>query len=179
MGKLMYPMMLSELDTPYMFRILCHSISTIQITLFTIYQEGVAVGRTFASLKDYQVDGNKEMMAIGLMNIVGSCTSCYVTTGTSLNQSLILVSSPFTRIERMISVQKKKDRKDDGLSYLISIRSILSFCCEPQCWLQDCHVKCDHGTDCHGHTVVPHATVCVHTECCSWSNHNCCCDWAH
>ncbi|KAM3371005.1 hypothetical protein ACQJBY_018389 [Aegilops geniculata] len=43
--------------------------------------EGVAVGRTFASLKDYQVDGNKEMMAIGLMNIVGSCTSCYVTTG--------------------------------------------------------------------------------------------------
>ncbi|KAJ3677220.1 hypothetical protein LUZ60_002944 [Juncus effusus] len=43
--------------------------------------EGIAVGRTFASLKDYKVDGNKEMMAIGLMNIVGSCTSCYVTTG--------------------------------------------------------------------------------------------------
>ncbi|KAJ0980815.1 hypothetical protein J5N97_009070 [Dioscorea zingiberensis] len=43
--------------------------------------EGVAVGRTFASLKDYKVDGNKEMMAIGLMNIVGSCSSCYVTTG--------------------------------------------------------------------------------------------------
>lgn len=45
------------------------------------FQEGVAVGRTFASLKDYKVDGNKEMMAIGLMNIVGCCTSCYVTTG--------------------------------------------------------------------------------------------------
>ncbi|CAL5025042.1 unnamed protein product [Urochloa decumbens] len=44
-------------------------------------REGIAVGRTFASLKDYQVDGNKEMMAIGLMNVVGSCTSCYVTTG--------------------------------------------------------------------------------------------------
>ncbi|KAK1288042.1 putative sulfate transporter 3.3 [Acorus calamus] len=43
--------------------------------------EGIAVGRTFASLKDYQVDGNKEMMAIGFMNIIGSCTSCYVTTG--------------------------------------------------------------------------------------------------
>lgn len=39
------------------------------------------MGRTFASLKNYQVDGNKEMMAIGLMNICGSCTSCYVTTG--------------------------------------------------------------------------------------------------
>ncbi|KAK8962525.1 putative sulfate transporter 3.4 [Platanthera guangdongensis] len=43
--------------------------------------EGIAVGRTFASLKNYQVDGNKEMMAIGLMNMAGSCTSCYVTTG--------------------------------------------------------------------------------------------------
>ncbi|CBI28093.3 unnamed protein product, partial [Vitis vinifera] len=43
--------------------------------------EGIAVGRTFASLQNYQVDGNKEMMAIGLMNMVGSCSSCYVTTG--------------------------------------------------------------------------------------------------
>ncbi|CAO2822824.1 unnamed protein product [Amaranthus hypochondriacus] len=43
--------------------------------------EGIAVGRTFASLENYQVDGNKEMMAIGIMNIVGSCSSCYVTTG--------------------------------------------------------------------------------------------------
>ncbi|KAI3410269.1 STAS domain-containing protein [Psidium guajava] len=43
--------------------------------------EGIAVGRTFAALKNYQVDGNKEMIAIGIMNIVGSSTSCYVTTG--------------------------------------------------------------------------------------------------
>ncbi|CAN1317415.1 Probable sulfate transporter 3.4 [Linum perenne] len=43
--------------------------------------EGIAVGTTFASLGNYQVDGNKEMMAIGAMNMVGSCTSCYVTTG--------------------------------------------------------------------------------------------------
>ncbi|KAL9242375.1 hypothetical protein vseg_016382 [Gypsophila vaccaria] len=43
--------------------------------------EGIAVGRTFASMENYQVDGNKEMMAIGMMNIVGSFTSCYVTTG--------------------------------------------------------------------------------------------------
>lgn len=48
---------------------------------FMMIQEGIAVGRTFANLKDYQVDGNKEMMAIGIMNIVGSCTSCYVTAG--------------------------------------------------------------------------------------------------
>ncbi|XP_031286101.1 probable sulfate transporter 3.3 [Pistacia vera] len=43
--------------------------------------EGIAVGRTFAALKDYKVDGNKEMIAIGLMNMVGSSTSCYITTG--------------------------------------------------------------------------------------------------
>ena len=38
------------------------------------------MGRTFASIKDYQVDGNKEMMAIGLMNMAGSCISSYVIT---------------------------------------------------------------------------------------------------
>ncbi|KAJ4961875.1 hypothetical protein NE237_021785 [Protea cynaroides] len=43
--------------------------------------EGIAVGRTFAALRNYQVDGNKEMIAMGLMNMVGSCTSCYITTG--------------------------------------------------------------------------------------------------
>jgi len=44
-------------------------------------QEGIAVGRTFATIRNYKVDGNKEMMAIGFMNVVGSTTSCYVTTG--------------------------------------------------------------------------------------------------
>jgi sulfate transporter 3 len=57
------------------------TVKTGLVTGIISLTEGVAVGRTFASLKDYQVDGNKEMMAIGLMNIVGSCTSCYVTTG--------------------------------------------------------------------------------------------------
>lgn len=28
-----------------------------------------------------QIDGNKEMIAFGLMNIIGSFTSCYLTTG--------------------------------------------------------------------------------------------------
>lgn len=43
--------------------------------------EAVAIGRTFAALKDYQLDGNKEMVAIGCMNMVGSTTSCYIATG--------------------------------------------------------------------------------------------------
>ena len=41
------------------------------------------MGRTFAALQNYQVDGNKEMIAIGLMNIAGSCSSCYVTSGSN------------------------------------------------------------------------------------------------
>lgn len=31
--------------------------------------------------KNYHIDGNKEMIAFGLMNIAGSCTSCYLTAG--------------------------------------------------------------------------------------------------
>ncbi|QHO38444.1 putative sulfate transporter 3 [Arachis hypogaea] len=43
--------------------------------------ESIAVGRTFAAIRKYKVDGNKEMIAIGLMNVIGSTTSCFVTTG--------------------------------------------------------------------------------------------------
>ncbi|OMO60291.1 sulfate anion transporter [Corchorus olitorius] len=43
--------------------------------------EAVSIGRTFASMKNYQLDGNKEMVALGTMNIVGSMTSCFLTTG--------------------------------------------------------------------------------------------------
>ncbi|CAA7403048.1 unnamed protein product [Spirodela intermedia] len=57
------------------------AVKTGLVTGFLSLTEGIAVGRTFASLKNYQIDGNKEMMAIGLMNMAGSCTSCYVTTG--------------------------------------------------------------------------------------------------
>ncbi|KAI3757398.1 hypothetical protein L6452_04935 [Arctium lappa] len=43
--------------------------------------EAVAVGRSFASIKGYNLDGNKEMLAMGFMNIAGSMSSCYVATG--------------------------------------------------------------------------------------------------
>ena len=51
-------------------------------------QEGVAVGRSFAMFKNYHIDGNKEMIAFGMMNIAGSCTSCYLTTGTNFMRVL-------------------------------------------------------------------------------------------
>ncbi|KAJ3695046.1 hypothetical protein LUZ60_000423 [Juncus effusus] len=48
---------------------------------FLALAEGIAVGRSLAMLKNEQTDGNKEMVAYGLMNIIGSFTSCYLTTG--------------------------------------------------------------------------------------------------
>lgn len=53
-------------------------------------QEAVAIGRTFAAMKDYHLDGNKEMVALGTMNIIGSMTSCYVATGRSKDLKLHL-----------------------------------------------------------------------------------------
>jgi low affinity sulfate transporter 2 len=41
----------------------------------------MAVGRSFASIKGYQLDGNREMFSMGIMNIAGSLSSCYVATG--------------------------------------------------------------------------------------------------
>ncbi|KAK3034371.1 hypothetical protein RJ639_032269 [Escallonia herrerae] len=51
------------------------------ITAMVALAEGIAIGRSFAIMKNEQIDGNKEMIAFGLMNIVGSFTSCYLTTG--------------------------------------------------------------------------------------------------
>lgn len=51
------------------------------ITALIALAEGIAIGRSFAIMKNEQVDGNKEMIAFGLMNIAGSFTSCYLTTG--------------------------------------------------------------------------------------------------
>ncbi|KAK3028316.1 hypothetical protein RJ639_037778 [Escallonia herrerae] len=57
------------------------AIKTGIVTGILSLTEGIAVGRTFAAMKNYQVDGNKDMMAIGLMNMAGSCSSCFVTSG--------------------------------------------------------------------------------------------------
>ncbi|XP_011078361.1 probable sulfate transporter 3.5 [Sesamum indicum] len=51
------------------------------ITGLIALAEGIAIGRSFAISTNEQIDGNKEMVAYGLMNIVGSMTSCYLTTG--------------------------------------------------------------------------------------------------
>ncbi|XP_062085502.1 sulfate transporter 3.1-like [Humulus lupulus] len=57
------------------------AIKTGIVTGVIALAEGIAVGRSFSMFKNYHIDGNKEMIAIGMMNVVGSCTSCYLTTG--------------------------------------------------------------------------------------------------
>ncbi|XP_021770306.1 sulfate transporter 3.1-like isoform X1 [Chenopodium quinoa] len=57
------------------------ALKTGIITGVIAMAEGIAVGRSFAMFKNYNIDGNKEMIAFGMMNIFGSCTSCYLTTG--------------------------------------------------------------------------------------------------
>ncbi|KAI3449675.1 hypothetical protein Pfo_006340 [Paulownia fortunei] len=62
-------------------RYLTTAIKTGIITGVIALAEGIAVGRSFAMFKNYHIDGNKEMIAFGMMNIAGSCTSCYLTAG--------------------------------------------------------------------------------------------------
>ena len=47
-------------------------------------------------MKNEQIDGNKEMIAFGFMNIVGSFTSCYLTTG--INHSIIFFVFKYVEI---------------------------------------------------------------------------------
>ncbi|KAK9947725.1 hypothetical protein M0R45_003337 [Rubus argutus] len=56
-------------------------LKTACITGLIALAEGIAIGRSFAITMNEQVDGNKEMIAYGIMNIIGSFTSCYLTTG--------------------------------------------------------------------------------------------------
>ncbi|CAN1814874.1 Low affinity sulfate transporter 3 [Linum perenne] len=64
----------------------------VYLTKADEHGEAVAVGRSFSTMKGYSINGNKEMVAIGFMNIVGSCTSCYVATG-SFSRSAVNFSA--------------------------------------------------------------------------------------
>ncbi|KAI4349476.1 hypothetical protein L6164_010060 [Bauhinia variegata] len=71
----------SVTDLVFVSPYLTTAIKAGAITGVIALAEGIAVGRSFAMFKNYHIDGNKEMIAIGSMNIVGSFTSCYLTTG--------------------------------------------------------------------------------------------------
>ncbi|GFP87077.1 high affinity sulfate transporter 1 [Phtheirospermum japonicum] len=64
--------------------------------------EAVAIGRTFATMKDYHLDGNKEMVALGTMNIVGSMTSCYVATGSFSRSAVNYMAGCNTAVSNIV-----------------------------------------------------------------------------
>ncbi|KAJ3700086.1 hypothetical protein LUZ61_003791 [Rhynchospora tenuis] len=64
--------------------------------------EAIAIGRTFAGMKDYQLDGNKEMVALGTMNIIGSMTSCYVATGSFSRSAVNYMAGCKTTVSNII-----------------------------------------------------------------------------
>ncbi|KAI3460908.1 hypothetical protein Pfo_017571 [Paulownia fortunei] len=71
----------SIMDLNFDSQYLTAAIKTGIVTGIIALAEGIAVGRSFAMFKNYHIDGNKEMIAFGMMNIAGSCTSCYLTAG--------------------------------------------------------------------------------------------------
>ncbi|XP_008790803.2 sulfate transporter 1.3-like [Phoenix dactylifera] len=64
--------------------------------------EATAIGRTFAALKDYQLDGNKEMVALGTMNVAGSMTSCYCATGSFSRSAVNFMAGCQTPISNVV-----------------------------------------------------------------------------
>ncbi|KAK7246773.1 hypothetical protein RIF29_41643 [Crotalaria pallida] len=64
--------------------------------------EAVAIGRTFAAMKDYSLDGNKEMVAMGTMNVIGSLTSCYVATGSFSRSAVNYMAGCKTAVSNIV-----------------------------------------------------------------------------
>ena len=84
--------------------------------------EAVAIGRTFAAMEDYQIDGNKEMVALGTMNIIGSLTSCYIATGTNKFNSILPTN--YWYLGREISVSGSFSRS--AVNYMTGARTAVS-----------------------------------------------------
>ncbi|XP_078441122.1 sulfate transporter 1.3-like [Wolffia australiana] len=64
--------------------------------------EAAAIGRTFAAIRDYHLDGNKEMVALGSMNIIGSMTSCYIATGSFSRSAVNFMTGCETPVSNII-----------------------------------------------------------------------------
>ncbi|KAJ6397970.1 hypothetical protein OIU77_018893 [Salix suchowensis] len=91
--------------------------------------EAIAVGRSFASMKGYRINGNQEMVAFGFMNILGSFTSCYVATG-SFSRSAVNFSAGFLSAIILSALPGLVDLhgayniwKIDKLDFLVCIRA--------------------------------------------------------
>ncbi|XP_054803636.1 high affinity sulfate transporter 2-like [Prosopis cineraria] len=64
--------------------------------------EAIAIGRTFAAMKDYSLDGSKEMVALGTVNVIGSLTSCYVATGSFSRSAVNFMAGCNTAVSNIV-----------------------------------------------------------------------------
>lgn len=110
------------------------------------------------------------MMAIGLMNMAGSCSSCYITTG-----DYLFVNYP-SLIYTVISHRNQ-------LSWflitfrLIFYRIIFSICCELQCRGANNRFKHCNVVSSACNSFVPHAAVYLHSKFHLGRHHHNRCDW--
>nr|KYP75836.1 Early nodulin-70 [Cajanus cajan] len=69
-------------------RVVGHLIRIAFIISIISLTGSIAVGRSFASLRGHSINPNREVVSLGIMNIVGSFTSCYVASG-SLSRTAV------------------------------------------------------------------------------------------
>ncbi|TXG48030.1 hypothetical protein EZV62_027324 [Acer yangbiense] len=117
------PLTMSDLafGSPYLMT----TIKTGVITGVVALAEGIAVGRSFAMFKNYQTDGNKEMIALGMMNMVGSCTSSYVTTGPFSRSAVNFNTGCKTAVSNIVM----------AMAVLISLLRVLLFVARPRAFV--------------------------------------------
>ncbi|CAN6478091.1 unnamed protein product [Victoria cruziana] len=72
------------------------------VAAFVALTEAIVIGRTFAAMKEYNIDGNKEMVALGVMNIAGSFASSYIATGSFSRTSVNNMAGCQTAVSNMV-----------------------------------------------------------------------------
>lgn len=105
-------------------------------------------------MKDYQIDGNKEMVAMGFMNVVGSMTSCYVATGEKRERKMYQ-NKRLVRLPIIMS---------SDCVYMVACRFVLSISRKLHGWLpnysfQHCDVHCSIPN-----SGIPHPTFQIHSK---------------
>ncbi|CAI7841297.1 unnamed protein product [Closterium sp. NIES-53] len=85
-----------------------HNEYTDEVALIALYAalvslaESIGIGRTFAGMYGYHIDGNKELIAYGAMNLSGSFTSCYVATGSFSRTAVNILAGAHTALTQII-----------------------------------------------------------------------------
>ncbi|KAJ4951851.1 hypothetical protein NE237_028683 [Protea cynaroides] len=72
------------------------------ISAIIALMEAMAISQSFATTRGYHLDGSKEMVAMGIMNIVGSLSSCYIATGSFSRTAVNFMAGCQTVVSNLI-----------------------------------------------------------------------------